>query len=187
MTAKPLGDDTVFAKNTVTAVVITETHVKQGLWVQAYRAELAPAVVSMLDEANQSCPPGAASRLATQNGAGPVAASTPAAVLHKDAIYAAAGTGAYELHDYIDFQPWLRHTLVQVGCTAPCKQPAAVLLQTQAPSSAQTRLTCCKVLWWWEPQQDVVTASGLLSHTHTEHDSSMHGKSKGTEHQLTCC
>ena len=83
--------------------------------MQAYRAELAPAVVSMLEEATKTCPPGAAARLATQDGAGPNVAGVPVAVLHKDAIYAAAGTGAYELHDYIDFQPWLQQTLLQVS------------------------------------------------------------------------
>lgn len=82
--------------------------------MQAYRAELAPAVVNMLEEANKACPPGAAARLASQEGAGPLIHGIPAAVLHKDAIYAAAGTGAYELHDYVDFQPWFQQTLLQV-------------------------------------------------------------------------
>ena len=83
--------------------------------LQAYRPELAPAVASMLKEANEACPPGAAARLVTQEDARSLVAGIPAAVLRKDAIYAAAGTGAYELHDYIDFQPWLQHTLLQVG------------------------------------------------------------------------
>lgn len=83
---------------------------------QAYRGELAPAVVNMLGEANKACPPGAAATLAGQDGAETLVADIPAAVLHKDAIYAAAGTGAYELHDYVDFQPWLQHTLLQVDC-----------------------------------------------------------------------
>ncbi len=86
--------------------------------LQAYRAELAPAVVSMLAAASKACPPGAPSRMATQNGSANSVAAIPAAVLHKDAIYAAVGTGAYELHDFIDFQPWLRTTLVQASLTA---------------------------------------------------------------------
>ena len=69
----------------------------------------------MLKEANEACPPGAAARLVAQEGAGSLIAGIPAAALHKDAIYAAAGTGAYELHDYVDFQPWLQQSLLQVG------------------------------------------------------------------------
>lgn len=69
----------------------------------------------MLATASEGCPPGAPSRLATQNGNGSSAtAGIPAAVLHKEAVYAAVGTGAYDLFDFIDFQPWLRGTLVQV-------------------------------------------------------------------------
>ena len=84
-------------------------------WMQAYRAELAPAVVNMLAAASEACPPGAPSRMATQNGAAHTTAAIPAAVLHKEAIYAAVGTGAYELHDFIDYQPWLKTTLVQAS------------------------------------------------------------------------
>ncbi len=83
--------------------------------MQAYRAELAPAVVGMLAAASEACPPGAPSRMASQNGAATTSAAIPAAVLHKEAIYAAVGTGAYELHDFIDYQPWLRTALVQVN------------------------------------------------------------------------
>ena len=88
------------------------------LRLQAYRAELAPAVVQMLAAASEGCPPGAPSRLAMQNGTAGSSTTTagiPAAVLHKEAVYAAVGTGAYDLHDSIDFQPWLRSTLVQVS------------------------------------------------------------------------
>ncbi|KAL3137934.1 hypothetical protein ABBQ38_005181 [Trebouxia sp. C0009 RCD-2024] len=82
--------------------------------LQAYRAELAPAVVQMLATASEGCPPGAPSRLAAQNSSAPnLTAGIPAAVLHKEAVYAAVGTGAYDLFDFIDFQPWLRGTLVQ--------------------------------------------------------------------------
>lgn len=86
------------------------------LLLQAYRAELAPAVVQMLGTASEGCPPGAPSRLSTQNGSAPnITAGIPSAVLHKEAVYAAVGTGAYDLFDFIDFQPWLRTTLVQVN------------------------------------------------------------------------
>ena len=69
----------------------------------------------MLAAASEACPPGAPARMATQNGAASTSTAIPAAVLHKEAIYAAVGTGAYELHDFIDYQPWLRTTLVQVN------------------------------------------------------------------------
>lgn len=70
----------------------------------------------MLAAASEACPPGAPSRMALQNGNAPNhTAGIPPAVLHKEAIYAAVGTGAYDLYDFIDFQPWLRTTLVQVG------------------------------------------------------------------------
>ena len=83
--------------------------------LQAYRAELAPAVVQLLTSASEACPPGAPARMVLQNGSGPSAiAGVPTAVLHKEAVYAAVGTGAYDLYDFIDFQPWLRRTLVQV-------------------------------------------------------------------------
>lgn len=94
------------------------------LLLQAYRAELAPAVMQMLAAASEGCPLGAPSRLAMQNGTAGSSSSSgsigfiPAAVLHKEAVYAAVGTGAYDLHDFIDFQPWLRSTLVQVSATS---------------------------------------------------------------------
>lgn len=111
--------------------------------LQAYRAELAPAVVQMLATASEGCPPGAPSRLAMQNGAAPsTTAAIPAAVLHKEAVYAAVGTGAYDLHDFIDFQPWLRSTLVQV------REPSNPALQRSVLSSLcigadQLRATPC--------------------------------------------
>ena len=64
----------------------------------------------MLREAEAACPAGSASQLAGERSAG-----VPEPVLHKDAVYAAVGTGQYELHDYIDFTPWFRSTLLQVG------------------------------------------------------------------------
>ena len=88
--------------------------------LQAYRAELAPAVLSMLASASEACPVGAPSRMVLQNGSATNSSSSgtesvPAAVLHKEAIYAAVGTGAYELHDFVDYQPWLKTTLVQAS------------------------------------------------------------------------
>ena len=69
----------------------------------------------MLAAASEACPVGAPSRLAMPNGTAGSADAVPAAVLHKEAVYAAVGTGAYELHDFVDYQPWLRTTLVQAS------------------------------------------------------------------------
>ena len=75
-------------------------------------------VVSMLKAKSEACPPGTA---ASQQG--PRIGSIPAAVLAKEAVYNAAGVGAYGLHDYIDFKQWLQTTLLQVcvgdGCMLP--------------------------------------------------------------------
>ena len=66
-------------------------------------------VVSILKAKSEACPPGTA---ASQQG--PRIAGIPAAVLAKEAVYNAAGVGAYGVHDYIDFKQWLQSTLLQV-------------------------------------------------------------------------
>ena len=38
----------------------------------------------------------------------------PPQVLTKEAAYNAAGVGAYELHDYIDFRAWYHAALLRV-------------------------------------------------------------------------
>lgn len=68
-------------------------------------------VVSTLKAKSEACRPGTA---ASQQG--PRVGGIPAAVLAKEAVYNAAGVGAYGLHDYIDFKQWLQSTLLQV-CT----------------------------------------------------------------------
>ena len=72
---------------------------------------MAPVVVSLLKAKSQACPPGTA---ASQQG--PRIGGIPAVVLAKEAVYNAAGVGAYGLHDYIDFKQWFQSTLLQV-CT----------------------------------------------------------------------
>ena len=59
-------------------------------------------VVQLLKEASDACPPGAPAQLAAVPGAALVQ-GVPAAVLRKEAAYQAVATGAYELHDYVDF------------------------------------------------------------------------------------
>ena len=88
--------------------------------LQAYRPQLAPTVVQHLQEVSAACPPGAAGSLPPPHGALAGGDSSerlvvPDAVCAKEAVYAAMGTGAYELHDYVDFTPWFRTTLLQVG------------------------------------------------------------------------
>lgn len=76
---------------------------------QEHREALAPVLVSMLAAAGEACPPGAAAGLPGARVEG-----VPAAVLAKEAVYAAAAVAAYDLHDYIDFGPWFRGALLQV-------------------------------------------------------------------------
>ena len=116
---------------------------------QAYRAELAPAVVSMLAAASEACPAGAPARMATtHNGTVSSAGAIPAAVLHKEAIYAAVGTGAYELHDFIDFQPWLRTTLVQASLSDTSLSDTSLsdtsLFDTSQSETSQSETSLCE-------------------------------------------
>jgi hypothetical protein len=78
--------------------------------LQDNRTALAPVVVELLRAATEACPPGAAASLAGERVHG-----VPEAVLAKEAVYNAVGGAAYELHDYIEFGPWFRGTLLQVG------------------------------------------------------------------------
>ena len=55
-------------------------------------------------------------------------AGVPVVLLRKEAVYNAVGVAAYELHDYVDWDPWLRGALLQVrggrqggaGGAGPC-------------------------------------------------------------------
>lgn len=76
--------------------------------LQGNREAVAPVVVQLLKEASDACPPGAPAQLAAAPGAALVQ-GVPPAVLRKEAAYQAVATGAYELHDYVDFtgeQDW---------------------------------------------------------------------------------
>ncbi len=77
--------------------------------LQDDREGVAPVIVSMLKAKSEACPPGTAA--AQQE---PRIAGIPAAVLAKEAVYNAAGVGAYDLHDYIDFKQWFQTALLQV-------------------------------------------------------------------------
>ena len=70
-------------------------------------------VVALLRAKSEACPPGSAA-----GQPGPRAGGIPAAVLAKEAVYNAAGVGAYDLHDYIDFGSWLHSTLLPVRHSA---------------------------------------------------------------------
>ncbi|GBF94095.1 hypothetical protein Rsub_07082 [Raphidocelis subcapitata] len=89
----------------------------------AQREALAPEVVAALQSANAACPPSAAAA-APDGVPGPRVAGVPAALLRREAAYAAAAVGAYELHDYVDFTSWLRGALLQeLAITAPAARP----------------------------------------------------------------
>lgn len=49
--------------------------------------------------------------------AGVGAGGVPAPVLGLDAALHAVATGAYELHDHLDYTPWLRSSLLPVSVT----------------------------------------------------------------------
>lgn len=47
----------------------------------------------------------------------------------KEAVYGAVGTGSYEMHDYVDFEPWFQnHLLPEVLDT----HPRALVLRRRA-------------------------------------------------------
>ena len=114
--------------------------IQQGVavLVQDDRNEVAPVVVSMLKAKSEACLPGTA---ASQQG--PRTGNIPAAVLAKEAVYNAAGVGAYGLHDYIDFKQWFQSTLLQVClCGLAVSHPLcpclAVTLMNIAPLTVHT-------------------------------------------------
>jgi hypothetical protein len=58
-----------------------------------------------------------------------------AVALTKEALLDAVGVGAYELHDYIEFSSWFRHTLLPVHCLS-----GACLLQIRSFAVNASRL-----------------------------------------------
>ena len=102
---------------------------------QEHREALAPVLVSMLAAAGEACPPGAAAGLPGARVEG-----VPAAVLAKEAVYAAAAAAAYDLHDYIDFGPWFRGALLQV----PLPQPSNL----QSPLWCFSETLPCELRCW---------------------------------------
>ena len=70
---------------------------------------MAPVVVRMLGAVCEACPVGSAAGQPS-----PRVGGVPAAVLAKEAVYNAAGVGAYDLHDYVNFSPWYHSSLQPV-------------------------------------------------------------------------
>lgn len=96
--------------------------------LQGNREAVAPVVVQLLKEASDACPPGAPAQLAAAPGAALVQ-GVPPAVLRKEAAYQAVATGAYELHDYVDFtgeQDWFGLSMGGGGCKAGVHVTGAV-------------------------------------------------------------
>lgn len=107
------------------------------LYVQAFRPELGPSIASLLPAALAACPPGTSGSNTNNNanlntsgsqsqgscsflgvfssgGGASTVHGVPAALLAKDAVYAALAAGAYELHDYVNFRDWLQGALLAV-------------------------------------------------------------------------
>jgi len=77
--------------------------------LKANRELLSPVVVHLLQQVSSSCPVGVDPAALPGDRVGGI----PSPVLLKDAVYNAVAVGAYELHDYVDWTPWLRSTLLQ--------------------------------------------------------------------------
>jgi hypothetical protein len=78
---------------------------------QAYREVLSPVVAQMLAAASDACPVGAD---VAQLPGSRVMGRYPEPLLVKEAVYNAVAVGAYDLHDAIDYLPWLHGSLLQV-------------------------------------------------------------------------
>lgn len=73
-------------------------------------------MVSALQAASTACPAGTdPAALPGPRVSGLPGDGVPLQLLHKEAAYHAVAVGAYELHDYVDFTPWLRSTLLPVS------------------------------------------------------------------------
>ena len=77
--------------------------------MQKNRERLAPLVLGALQRACEAAPPGGTASLP-----GPKVGGVSLAALAKEAALNAAGVGAYELHDYVEFSSWLHSTLLPV-------------------------------------------------------------------------
>jgi len=77
--------------------------------LQKNRERLAPLVLGALQAACEAAPPGQSGSLP-----GPHVGGVPAVALAKEAVLNAAGVGAYELHDYVEFSSWFQSTLLPV-------------------------------------------------------------------------
>ena len=135
-------------------------------------------VVSMLKAKSDACPPGTS---AVQQG--PRIARIPAAVLAKEAVYNAAGVGAYDLHDYIDFKQWFQTALLQVcqdmnadhgGCGEKTGAESSDLISIHASaclcigrgytyvSSASCSTSHCGLIVSFSPPQNVLQMSHCM-------------------------
>lgn len=77
---------------------------------QDHREAIAPVVVQLLQAADAACPPG----VLAEQLPGARVAGVPEPLLLKEAVYSAVAVGAYDLHDSIDYTPWLRSSLLKV-------------------------------------------------------------------------
>lgn len=145
--------------------------------LEAYRSQLAPTVVQHLQDVSAACPPGAAGSLPPPHGA-PAGGDSgerlvvPDAARAKEAVYAAMGTGAYELHDYMDFTPWFRTTLLQEmadssPAAAPLRRRAALLVgQWAVKLRAEDRPAAYRALLSLLGDKDVVIKLAATTSLH---------------------
>jgi hypothetical protein len=89
----------------------------------ADKAALAPVLVQLLQQVSQVVPAGWGvgvpqtpqqgwQQLPGPNVHGPGGTHFPAVLLLKEAVYEAVGLAAYDLHDFVDYQGWLRSSLL---------------------------------------------------------------------------
>lgn len=86
-------------------------HHSSPTYTQEHKAILAPLIANLLHQAHAACP----SHLPTNSASAAVTAAELQAVLAKEAVMGAVAVGVYELQEHVQFTPWLRSALLQVG------------------------------------------------------------------------
>lgn len=80
---------------------------------ESSRESVAPVIIELIELAEVACPAGSSSS-STHHHHREVESmrNIPIEAIQKAAVYHAAAVGAYELHDHIDFSPWLHSSLL---------------------------------------------------------------------------
>ena len=138
----------------------------QGLTLmQAYRQQLAPVLVAMLQTAEEACPAGRAAAVPGERLEG-----VPASALAKEGVYNAIGTCAFDLHDFLDFPSWFECVLAVVQ---PPLLPAWCISLRLPQHSLKASATCVMLVSiaasFKQPQTHLIDG---LCHTEREATSS---------------